>query len=85
MNLSLDSLVKNLSNDDFNYLSEKFSGDLLELVKEKGVYPYECMGSFEKFSENKLPDKCKFFSSLKVNILVKKTMKELTISGMRSK
>ena len=23
------------------------------------------MDSFEKFSENKLPDKCKFFSSLK--------------------
>ena len=23
------------------------------------------MGSFGKFSENKLPDKCKFFSSLK--------------------
>ena len=65
INLSLDSLVKNLSDNDFKYLSEEFSGEVLELVKEKGVYPYEYMDSFKKFSENKLPDKCKFFSSLK--------------------
>ena len=46
MNSSLDSLVKNLSDNDFKYLSEEFSGDLLKLVKEKGVYPYEYMDSF---------------------------------------
>ena len=65
MNSSLDSLVKNLSDNDFKYLSEEFSGDLLKLDKEKGVYPSEYMNSFKKFSENKLPDRCKFFSSLK--------------------
>ena len=65
MNSSLDSLVKNLSDNDFKYLPEEFSGDLLKLVKQKEVYPYEYMDSFEKFSENKLPDKYKFFSSLK--------------------
>ena len=37
MNSSLDSLVKNLSDNDFKYLPEEFSGELLELVKEKGV------------------------------------------------
>ena len=41
MNSSLDSLVKNLSENDFKYLSEEFSGKFLELVKQKGVYPYE--------------------------------------------
>ena len=46
-------------------LSEKFSGESLELGKQKGVYPYEYMDSFKKLSENKLPDRCKFFSSLK--------------------
>ena len=61
MNSSLDSLVKNLSDNDFKYLSEEFSGELLELVNEKGVYPYEYMDSFKKFSESKLPDKSKFF------------------------
>ena len=34
-------------------------------MKEKGVYPYEYMDSFKKFSEDKLPDKCNFFNSLK--------------------
>ena len=51
MNFSLDSLVKNLKDEDFQYLSEEFSGKFLELVKEKGVYPYEYMNSFKKFSE----------------------------------
>ena len=38
---------------------------MLKLVKEKGAYPYEYMNSFKKFSEDKLPDKCEFFNSLK--------------------
>ena len=41
MNSSLHKLVKNLSDDDFKYLSQKFRGNLLELVKEEGVYTYE--------------------------------------------
>ena len=62
MNCTLDSLVKNLSNNDFKYLPE----DFLKLVKQKRVYPYdEYMDSFKKFSENKLPAKSKIFSSLK--------------------
>ena len=56
MNSSLDSLVKNLS-DDFTYLPEKFGGEFLELVKQKGVYSYEYRDSLKKFSENKLPDR----------------------------
>ena len=65
MNSGLDSLVKNLSNNDFKYLSEEFNGTFLELIKETGVYPYEYMNSFKKFSEDKLPDKFEFFNSLK--------------------
>ena len=38
---------------------------MLKLVKQKGVYPYEYMDSFKKFSEDKLPDRTKFFTSLK--------------------
>ena len=63
MNSGLDSLVKNLPDDDFRYFSEEFSSELLELIKEKGMYPYEYIDSFKKFSEDKLPDKS--FSSLK--------------------
>ena len=65
MNSSLDALVKNLSDIDFKYLSEEFSYKFSKLVKQKGMYPYECMNSPEKFSEDKLPNKCNFFSSLK--------------------
>ena len=35
MNSSLNLCVKNLSDNDFKYLSEEFSCEMLELVKEK--------------------------------------------------
>ena len=59
MNSSLCSLVKNLSDNEFKYLPEEFSGEFLELVKQKEVYPYDYLDSFKNFSENKLPDRCK--------------------------
>ena len=65
MNSSLDSLVKNLLDNNFNYLSQEFSGDLLKLVKQKGVYSYEYIDSFNKFSKDKVPNRSKFFSFLK--------------------
>ena len=37
----LDSLVKNVSKDDFKYLSREFHNNVLDLVKEKGFYLYE--------------------------------------------
>ena len=72
MNSSLDSLAKTLLDKDFRYLPEEFSGEFLKLVKQKRVYQYD---SFKNFSEDKLPDKCNFFSSLKdecISVLVKK-------------
>ena len=46
MNSSLDSLLKNLSDNHFKYSSEEFSVEFSKLVKQKGVYPYEYMDSF---------------------------------------
>ena len=60
---SFDSLVKNLSEDDLKYLSQEFNNKVLDLVKQKGFYPYECMSDFEKFKEELL-SKGKFYSSL---------------------
>ena len=60
---SLDSLVKNLAKDDFKYLSQVFDNSALDLVKQKGFYPYEYMSNFEKFKEQ-LPSKKKFYRSL---------------------
>ena len=65
MNDSLDSLVKNLVDKDFKYLPKECSGERLELVKEKGIYPYEYMDSFKKFDECDLLNNDAFFSSLK--------------------
>ena len=63
MNSTLDALVKKLSDNDFKYLSQEFRGDLLKFVKQKGLYPYEYMDSFQKFSEDRLPDRGEFFIS----------------------
>ena len=41
MNSSLDKLVKNLLDEDFKYLVEEFGSKNLELLKQKGAYPYE--------------------------------------------
>ena len=65
MDSSLDSLVKNLVDKDFVYLTKEFEGEYLKVVKKKGIYPYEYMNSFRKFDETNLPSKDKFFSSLK--------------------
>ena len=65
MNCSLDKLVNNLSDEDCKYLTEEFSDEQLKLVKEKGIYPYEYLSSFKIFNEDELPEKSKFFSSLK--------------------
>ena len=60
---SLNSLVKNLSADDFKYLSQELDNNVLDLAKQKGFYRYEYMSDFEKFKED-LPSKEKLYSSL---------------------
>ena len=65
MNSSLDKLVKNLSDEDFKYLAEEFGSENLEILKQKGAYPYEYMNNFERFNEEKLPSKKYLFSSTK--------------------
>ena len=58
---SLDSFVK--SWDGFKYLSQEFDNNILDLVKQKGFYPYEYMSNFKKCKEQ-LRSKEKFYSSL---------------------
>ena len=57
MNSSLEKLVKNLSDNDFKYLTEEVGSKTLVLLKQKDAYPYEYMDSFKRFGEEKLPDK----------------------------
>ena len=51
MNSNLEKLVKNLSGDDFKYLTKEFGCKDSELLKQKYAYSYECMDSFKRFSE----------------------------------
>ena len=51
MNLSLDKLVKNLSDEDFKYLVKELGSENLKILKWKGAYPYEYMNSFKRFNE----------------------------------
>ena len=65
MNFSLDKLDKNMSDKDFKYLVEELGSKNLELLKQKGAYPYNYIDSFERFKEEKLPAKKYFYSSPK--------------------
>ena len=51
MSSSLSNLAKNLPHNKYIYTSEAFSGEKLDLMKEKGVYPYDYMDAEEKFAE----------------------------------
>ena len=40
INSNLEKLVKNLSDNDFKYLTQEFGSKNLELLKRKDAYPY---------------------------------------------
>lgn len=53
---SLDNFAMNLPSEKFKYTSQVFR-DKLELLKKKGIYPYDFMDIFDKFDLDKLPTK----------------------------
>ena len=63
MSQSLDKLSSNLPEDRFIYTGGEIDGDL-DLMKKKGVYPYDYMNSFSRFNENQLPKREEFYSIL---------------------
>ena len=54
MGSSLDRLANNLPAEAFKYTSEVFQGEKLRLMMKKGVYPYDYLDSFEKFTKKKM-------------------------------
>ncbi len=79
MNKSLDKLTKTLGKNQFETLTsqmlprmpkETIDGkkhdriDSLNLLKQKGIYPYDYMTDFSKLSETSLPPKEAFYSKL---------------------
>ncbi len=68
---SLDALVKTLGKDQFETLSKQMRmltrstpKNTIELLKRKGVFPYEYMSDFSKLSAKSLPPKEAFYSQL---------------------
>ena len=64
MNSSLDNLIKNLPDEAFKYTKQEFEKEQFNLMKRKGIYPYDHMDSFDRFNETQLPEKQDFYSIL---------------------
>ena len=65
MSSSLEKLASNLSDEGFIYTREYFTDQIqLDLMKKKGVYPYDYMDSFSKFDDTELPRREDFYSLL---------------------
>ena len=64
MSSGLDKLTENLPDDAFIFTRKEFTNEQFNLMKQKGIYPYDYMDSFKKFNETQLPNKKDFFSIL---------------------
>ena len=63
MATSLDNLTKNLPEEAFKY-TQVFKDNKLALMRQKGVYPFDYVDSFEKFNDPILPTEKDFYSML---------------------
>ena len=65
---SLDTLSSNLLKDGEHNFQHTLKGDYTnkqkQLILKKGVYPYEYIDCYDRFNEEKLPNKDAFYSSL---------------------
>ena len=61
---SLDKLTANLDEASFQCVNRFFHGQAVDLVRRKGVYPYDYVDSITKLSETKLPPQEQFYSEL---------------------
>ena len=61
---SLERLAANLPEEAYIYTSKVFKGEIFNLMKQKGVYPYDYMDCVEWFNDQQLPSKDEFYSIL---------------------
>ena len=61
---SLDTLAKNLSENQYKNLGRIYYGKQFELLRRKGVFPYEYINSVDRLDEAELPPKSAFYSKL---------------------
>ena len=58
---SLDNLSSNLDKEQFTNLNSMYKGDQMELLKRKGVYPYDSVDRLDRLSETQLPSREAFY------------------------
>ena len=64
LSASLDKLSKNLNDNQLIHTKRFFKGCDIDLVKKKGIYPYEYINCCKRFEETCLPSKDCFYSNL---------------------
>ena len=75
MSSSLGALVNNLPKNGFKNISKYYTPEQVELIKQKGFYPYEFMNTEEKFNDTKLPPREAFYSKLSGKGITEKNYK----------
>ena len=75
MSSSLEALVNNLPKNGFKNISKYYTPEEVELIKQKGFYPYEFMNTEEKFNDTKLPPREAFYSKLSGKGITEKNYK----------
>ena len=73
-----------MGKDGDQYLSQEFNGKVLDLVEQKGFYPFEYKSDFEKFKEE-LPSKENVYSSLMGKKTVIESMRIFSRFGINLK
>ena len=65
-NLTINLVKKEISENSnvFKYLSSQFKDEKLQLLKKKGIFPYDYLDSLDRFKEDKLPSKEAFYNRL---------------------
>ena len=62
---SLDELVKTLDDEDFEYTKKSYVDEMkFDLIKKKGVFPYDFFDDISKLKYTKFPTRKQFFNKL---------------------
>ena len=77
MRSSIEALVNNLPKNGFKNISKYFKPEQVELIKQKGFYPYEFMDTEEKFNDTKPPPREAFYSKLTGRGITEKNYKHV--------
>ena len=77
MSSSLGALVNNLPKNGFKNISKYYTPEQVELIKQKGFYPYEYMDREEKFNEPNPPPQDVFYSKLSGKGITEKNYKHV--------